>query len=193
MDDRDVLGARLTLAEMNSRLARFYDAENNRPRPEFDGLSSIQKIQHWIAGGGVVPRCLGEDRDAAFTLLAPAGHRTVGKRGLAVDGKKFVARELVALTGVRVEFRRDSDSSKLLIFSTTIPPRFLCVARDAEMLESAERREEAIGARTEFRVHSRTIRKAARKLIRSLHSHSGGPFVECSDSERREDRRNPVQ
>lgn len=123
-------------------------------------------IAEWTARGGRARRI--EDEGALLMLLAPHGYGTIGKKGLRGGSRTWIASALGALTGHRVEFRQHADPNKLAIFTIGKVPRFLCVATAAEALEDHARREQAISARTDFRVHAGAIRRAARKLIKAV-------------------------
>lgn len=98
------------------------------------GTSPFQKAATWR---GDVAR-IGSER-ALDVLLAEApdgdGRRTVTKRGVSVAGNHFMAPELVAYMGARVQVRFDpADMGQVLVYAADGDGRFICIARNAEML-----------------------------------------------------------
>lgn len=95
------------------------------------------------------------------------GGRTVGKKGLKVEGHEFIAPELEAYVGQRMVLRYDpQDFGKVLVF-TERDQRFVCVAECPE-LTGASRAEYAAKARaladTRLKEEKRILRAAAKKV-----------------------------
>jgi len=182
LSEGEILRVALSDSELEAHVDKFLTLEADRPRPELAGKSTNQVIAEWTARGGRARRI--EDEAALLMLLAPSGVGTIGKKGLRAGGRTWIAPALGALSGHRVEFRQHPDPNRLAIFTSGKVPRFLCIATAADALEDSERREEAIAARTEFQVHAREIRRAARKLIKGI----GNPaeiLVSASNSDGR--------
>jgi Integrase core domain len=164
--EKQILRVAHTKGALEDRINQFLALEADRPRDELGGRTSNQVIADWQARGGLLRRV--QDPEALWQLLAPGGIATIGKKGIQVEGRLFVATEFARLQGQRIEWRRHPDTGKLVIYSADRIPRFLFVANCVDVMDEAERQAEAMAARGEFRVYSRQIRAAARQLARKV-------------------------
>lgn len=121
----------LSPAELQDRINRWItDVYERQPHRGLGGKSPFE-VASMLPG---TVRAV--DERALDLLLSPlAGLRTVGKKGIAVDGQTFIAPELGALIGDRhrrVEVRRDMvDFGAIYVFNPS-DHTLICKAFDAE-------------------------------------------------------------
>lgn len=113
-------------------------------------------------------------------LLAKAGSRVVGKKGIEFNGGLFMAHELWECVKERVELRQDlQNAGKLYVFDEKTKA-YICTARDAALEPFTA--EEATNARKEQRKQVRAEAKALLTLAKSV----GDPVSELLEAKRNE-------
>ena len=154
----------LTAEELQARLDLWCDTVyGRRPHGGLKGVSPFEKAATWR---GPVSRIA--DERALDVLLAEApggdGMRRVTKRGVKVGGDHFIAPELVAYAGARVQVRLDpADMGQVLVYAAEGDGRFVCVARNAELL-GADRAAVAVQAK---RLQRQIVAEGKRELSRA--------------------------
>jgi transposase len=121
-----------------------------------------------------------EDERILDLLLAKAGSRVVGKKGIEFNGGTFVAPELWRYVKQRVEVRQDVHNAGRLYVFDEATKAFICVARDAALEPFTA--EEATQARKEQR---HAIREQAKALL-TLAKPIGDPLADLLESKRNE-------
>ena len=162
-DAAQVLESTLEPDDLQARLDTWCDAVYaRRPHAGLDGLSPFDRATSWT---GQIRRV--RDARALDALLAePAGGggRTVGKKGLRVDGGIYIAAELGPLVGERVKVRLDpTDLGRVYVYEADGP--FVCIAEDP-LRTGLDRAEVAARARAKASESDRSARARARELIR---------------------------
>ena len=127
------------------------------------GRSPFEAANEWR---GPIRRI--EDERALDVLLAEApsgdGWRTVGKKGISVEGAIFIHEELGPLVGDKVQVRFDpTDLGRVYVFDSK--GTYLCVAVCSERV-GTDRREIAIRAKAKQRQAMTATRKELRALAR---------------------------
>lgn len=139
--------------------ANVYEHE---PRSGLDGMTVFQRVASWRHE----VRRISDERALDLLLAeAPDGHggRTVGKKGLRVDGLVYVAPELAALVGERVRVLYDPDDvGRVVVYHDD---QFVCVAECPEVL-GVSRREIAIESRARQKAEIEATRRELRALAR---------------------------
>ena len=142
------------------------DIYGREPHSGLGGLSPFGRAAGWT--GGI--RTVGER--GLDILLAPAagdGTRTVGKKGIRVDGADYIAPELGRHMGERVHVRRDPASpDRIYVFTLRDAPgvrggEFICIAEDPGRT-GADRRRIAVAAKAAWRARNRDERRLARDM-----------------------------
>ena len=122
------------------------------------GESPNDRFRAAVAAGWIAPRV--PDR-ALDVLLADAGTRVVGKKGLRYENCSFWSNVLIDHLGRPVRIFQSDDMGELLVFSPA--GEFICVAYNPERA-GLDRRGVAISAGALWRQHQREARKAERGL-----------------------------
>lgn len=131
---------------------------NGRPHSNFKGkLKGLSPQRAALASPGAVKRV--ESTHHLDLLLAPApdnnGRRRVGKEGIKVAGRQYIARELAAHQGETVNVRYHPQRLGAVAVWDVHCERLICYAENAELMEHARRAEIAIEAKA---VHREKVR-----------------------------------
>ncbi len=124
MGGADPWGVSLSPEDLQRRCDAWTDSVyGRRPHSGLDGDSPWARANAWTR-----PVRRVRDERALDVLLGDGDARTVGKKGLRIDGGLYVAAELGDLVGEKVRFRRDpADLGRVLVYRGAA---FLCVAED---------------------------------------------------------------
>ncbi len=122
------------------------------------GESSNDRFRAAVARGWIAPRVPDGELDV---LLADAGIRVVGKKGLRYENCCFWSNDLIDHLGRPVRIFESDDMGELIVFSPA--GEFISVAYNPERA-GLDRREVAISAGALWRQHQREARKAERGL-----------------------------
>lgn len=115
-------------------------------------------------------RRIADERALDVLLSAAPGHgyRVVGKKGIALDGAFYIAAELGALIGRRVQvLYDDGDLGRIYVFDAD-DGAFICIAEDPART-GMDRRAVAIEARRRWKAATAALRKAARQSAKAHH------------------------
>lgn len=156
-------GVELSPAELQARIDVWCERVYAERHHEGIALTPAHKA---AAHAGDVRRLADERALDALMMEAPdaSGIRTVGKAGIRIGNRFYIAHELGEFSGHPVHCRLDPhDGAQIVVYSAD-RARFLCVARDRDGLESAERAKVAVGARAAFDAKNRRIREDTRKV-----------------------------
>ena len=161
------MGATLTVPALQSRIDSWCaDVYGRRAHAGLGGRSP------WEAARAAPPLRRVTDERALDALLAePAGGgtRRVGKRGVRVGGRDYIAPELGARVGDTVRVRFDPAPGRLHVYGAD--GRYICIAVDPSVT-GADRAAVAAGARAAARAADTAARAAARELA-ALHRPEG--------------------
>ncbi|HET7348413.1 MAG TPA: transposase family protein, partial [Acidobacteriaceae bacterium] len=138
------------------------DVYEHEPRSGLDGMTVFQRLASWR---GEVRRITDERTLDLLLAEAPDGHggRTVGKKGIRVDGLLYIAPELGAFAGERVRVLYDPDDvGRIVVYHDD---QFVCVAKCPEVL-GVSRREIAIESRARQKAEIEAARRELRALAR---------------------------
>ena len=150
---------------LQQRIDQWCTAEYaHKPHAGLGGETPFTRAASWTE-----PRRRIDDERALDVLLAEpvggGGKRTVGKKGLAVDGGIYIAAELGPLVGERVEVRRDpANWGQVWVFD--LDGRFIAVAEDP-LRTGMDREAVAIEAKRQAREKAATARRRAADLART--------------------------
>jgi hypothetical protein len=131
-------------------------------------LTPAQKLEIAIASG-FKPRRIDDER-ALFGLLTAGGVRKVLKKGISIDGDYFAAPELVCFSGKNVQFRRDADPARVIVYTASEPREFLCIAVNLERLGSGEQKALALTASAVWREMAASVRRTFRSFAKEVGS-----------------------
>lgn len=168
--EKPVVEISLTAAELQAKIDAWIENVYGRQVHDALGMSPFEKAASWK--GAVRRVAPGPEGERALdVLLAEApdnrGLRTVGKKGLQVEGGLYIAPELGACVGDQVMVRYDAaDLGRVYVFSAA-DGRFLCEAECAARL-GADR--ETVAARTKAvqKAFVAAGRQALNKLAREV-------------------------
>ena len=121
-----------------------------------------------LAFAGDVRRLSDERLLDALLLDAPdaSGIRVVGKSGLRIGNRYYVAGELGEWSGHRVHCRFDPHQPEQIVVYNDTRTKFICVARDRDQMDGAELAREAVRAQKLNAARITDIRSAVRKVQR---------------------------
>ncbi|MFW5490403.1 MAG: transposase [Desulfovibrio sp.] len=118
----------LTMEQLQEATNKWLPYYETTERPELGGLHPLARAH----SSPRQPTRLVDERILDI-LLAPIGQRTVGKKGIAYQNRRFSADELVPLVGNVVELREDAENAgRIYVFQRTgRRVKFICTATDA--------------------------------------------------------------
>ncbi|MDE0714455.1 MAG: DDE-type integrase/transposase/recombinase [Gammaproteobacteria bacterium] len=153
----------LTPEELQEKIDAWCEyVYERRPHKGLDGETPFAKAASWRGVRKTVdPRALD------ILLAKPAGGdgvSTVTKKGIDVDGGRYIAPELGDLVGLKVDVRRDTDYGRIHVFREGV---FICIAEDQARLGQERRQEVAAQAKARARAADNAARKHAREMIRA--------------------------
>jgi hypothetical protein len=79
------------------------------------------------------------DERALEILALDCEARTVGKKGIALDGGTYQAPELGAFVGRVVRAARHPDRGRIVVWTADEPRQFICLAIDIDLLGESRR------------------------------------------------------
>ena len=152
------VGAALTIAALQARISAWCeDIYGRRAHAGLGGRSPWE-----AARAAPPPRRVTDERALDALLAEPAGGtRQVGKRGIKVGGRAYIAPELGARLDDTVRVRFDPAPGRLHVYSAD--GRYICIAEDPSVT-GADRAAVAAGARAAARAADTAARAAAREL-----------------------------
>ena len=166
-DARETFGVALTGKDLQERCDTWCEAVYGRRVHRTTGESPWARLASWTLPLRRIadPRALDPLLAAPVSTSGDGSRRTVGKRGIQVGGTWFIAPDLGARVGERVEVRHDpADPARLYVF--TLEGSFLCIAVDPERC-GADRTEIAAQAKAGARRADSAAREGARDLART--------------------------
>jgi len=125
------------------------------------GKTPFEMVSNWRGGIRAI-----EDERALDVLLAEApgnGQRTVGKKGISVEGIHYIAPELGELVGQRVHVRFSEDVGQLYVFDEG---GFVCIAESPDHT-GISRQEVAAHARERQKTRIQTAKRALKQAARN--------------------------
>lgn len=162
-DDAAAFSVALSAAELQVACDAWLDTVYDRETHAGIGRSPF------AAAAGQPVRAISDERVLDVLLAEPAdggGGRTVGKKGIACEGTTFIAPELGALVGERVEVRLDpADAGGIYVFDRA--GGFICRAVAAERA-GIDRKEIAVAMRRQAKEADTEARRYARQLKRQV-------------------------
>lgn len=158
------ISLKITAADLQSICDRWCrDIYEHDERRSLGGATVFERVASWR---GEVRRIENERVLDLLLAEAPDGHggRTVGKKGIRVDGFTYISPDLGAIVGERVRVLYDPDDvGRIVVYRAEA---FVCVAECPEIL-GLSRRELATEAKTrqkhQISEAKRELKKAARK------------------------------
>lgn len=154
MERNAVIELRMTASELQGHCDRWIDHVYMHDTHKGLGKSPFEAL----AGARTPIRTISDER-ALDVLLAEApgdGLRTIGKKGLVIEGINYIAAELGPLVGQRVHVRFSEQLGYVYVFNDD---GFVCIA-EAPEFTGVSRKEVAAHAREKQKQHIQEIRKA---------------------------------
>lgn len=161
-----VLEVKMSSAEFQRFCDRWCaDIYAHRAHEGLQGRTPFEAASAWR---GVI-RAIEDERALDVLLAEPAGggRRTVGKKGIRLDGAWFVAPELALHIGEEVEVRCDPQDLGRIVVRSLDGTRFLCIAEAPERT-GMDRREVAAKARELQRARVQEERRALKAAAKRL-------------------------
>lgn len=179
----DILEVSMTDEELEAAIDKWLSQiYANDTHSGLKGRSPNQVLTDWVARGGTVRKVA--DERALFGLLMEGGERTVGKKGIWVDGALFCAAELGAWIGKQVWIARHYDRGLIVVYSmggiNSADRRFICVATNSDRL-GEDRRAIAMAAKAKQRAFIKAVRKEASAMTRSHSAPIGALILASTD------------
>jgi len=158
-DRNESFNVSLSANELQQRLDNWIAEEySNNPHAGLGGKTPNQTWSEAVAAGWMAHRL--PDR-ALDVLLADAGIRRIGKKGIRVDRADFWADELVEHPGEQVRVALTDDMGAIVLFNSE--NEFLAIAINPERA-GVSRRDMTIAAGAAWRASQRAKRKNDRAL-----------------------------
>jgi len=167
-DDRDLLGVKLTNAELELEIDRYLTrVYPYSPHAGLGGMTPAAKLQEQIAAG-LVARKISGDRQSALAVLylCEGVRRKVTGEGIAFDGVQHWTHALVPWIDKWVLVNRCANPEELLVYSESEPRRFIGIAESTAHLHGESRQALAIEAKIIQKRRKKRVRAAARQLRR---------------------------
>ena len=155
----------LTVEELQARIDTWCESKYGRkPHSGLGGISPFEKAASWT---GERRRVEERGLDVLLAEAAGNGRRKVNKKGISVDGGRYIAAELGRWVDHWVHVRRcPSDYGRIFVFAEEDDGhRFLCIAEDP-LRTGIDRQEVARQARALAREENTKARKRARTLVK---------------------------
>ncbi len=159
-----VVDVRMTADELQAFCDRWCAINENEPTDGLNGLTPREQVARWT---GEVCRITNERVLDLLLAEAPAGNggRTITKKGLRVEGYTYIAPELAALVGERVQVLYDErDIGRMVVYHNEV---FACVAECPE-IAGISRAEIAAAAKAITKQRVAEQRAAARELKKKI-------------------------
>jgi putative transposase len=158
-DQNERFRVSLTAHELQQRLDTWIaDVYSNDAHAGLNGRTPNQAWREAVAAGWKAHQLPERELDV---LLADAGVRRVGKKGVRIERADFWANELVPYAGDTVRVALTDDMGAIVLFNGE--DEFIAVAQNPERA-GISRREMAISASAAWRAYQRAERKTDRAL-----------------------------
>ena len=159
--DRETFNISLTAAALQEKCDIWCEAVYGRRSHSGTGESPFARVAGWTAP----LRRIADERALDALLAEPIGGgglRTIGKSGIPVGGRHYIAPEFGSRIKERVEVRMDpGDPAHLFVFG--LDGTFLCMAVDPDRI-GVDRAAIAAKAKADARTQDSAARKRARDL-----------------------------
>jgi transposase InsO family protein len=158
-------GTTLSPAGLQARIDEW--CVNVYAQRHHEGIA-LRPCDRALAHAGDVRRLQDERALDALMLDAPdaGGLRLVGKSGIRIGNRYFVAGELGEHMGHRVHCRFDPHAPETIVVYNVERTEFLCIAKDRDAMASDELAREACRAQKIYAARLRDIRDGTRKVQR---------------------------
>lgn len=151
---------RMTAAELQSFCDRWVDSIYMHNRHSELGKTPFEMATAWRGEISTI-----DDERALDVLLAEApgsGQRTVGKKGISVEGINYIAPELGELVGEKVHVRFSEDVGRIYVFNEQ---GFVCMA-ESPTHTGVSRQEVAAHAKERQKVRVQAAKRALKQAAR---------------------------